>query len=264
MLQSNATAMRPAPRSTDCDAEAVTALPEVADRYKIASYWWLASELVRRNPKLELSETHPVDGFYDCLSLFGGGSRGPVHIDLNRLGSVHVHPDHIHFIEVRELLSLADPHEAVKKIEEVAGLMPTIKSPASSARVITLRVMAALMNFLVNDRAPWDLRMLTPDSSGYAIPILDSSVMDDKTSPLPQVFPDLADFHAFLMSSRFAEPFMPGRFWGLKRGDDVVAVFDTHGLVHTAQARTALRPVYGRTGRNITQTMVTALADLLP
>ncbi|MFF9564740.1 hypothetical protein ACF1AJ_15450 [Leifsonia sp. NPDC014704] len=242
----------------------MSALSEVAGRYKLASYWWLASELVRRNPKLELRETYPNDGFYDCLSLFGDGSHGPVHIDLNRVGSVHVHPDHIHFTEVGELMSQENPHEAVKRIEEVAGLTPAIKAPASSARVVTLRVMAALMNYLVNDRSRWDLRMLTPGSSGYAIPILDTIGMDQNKSPLPEVFRDVADFHAFLMSSRFAEFFVPGRFWALRRGDDVVAVFDTQGFVHTADARTALRPLYARTGRNITQTMVTALAGLLP
>jgi hypothetical protein len=242
----------------------MSALPEVAGRFKLASYWWLASELVRRNPKLELRETYPMDGFYDCLSLFGDGSRGPVHIDLNRLGSVHVHPDHVPFIEVGELVSQENPHEAIKRLEEVAGLTPAIKAPASSARVVTLRVMAALMNFLVNDRARWDLRMLAPESSGYAIPILESLFADDDKSPLPGVFADPADFHAFLMSSRFAKPFVPGRFWALKRDDEVVAVFDTQGLVHTAHARTALKPLYARTARSITQTMVTALADLLP
>jgi hypothetical protein len=206
-----------------------------------------------------------MDGFYDCLSLFGDGPRGPVHIDLNRAGSVHLHPDHIHFIEIGELVSQENPHRAIKRIEEVAGLTPAIKAPASSARVVTLRVMAAVMNFLVNDRARWDLRMLAPDSfGGYAIPVLESLLAGEKKSPLPGVFPDPADFQAFLMSSRFAEPFVPGRFWALKRDDDVVAVFDTRGSVHTAHARTALRPLYARTGRNITQTMVTALADLLP
>ncbi|MGO4534929.1 TY-Chap2 family putative peptide chaperone [Leifsonia sp. 2MCAF36] len=239
-------------------------LPEVASRYKLASYWWLASELVRRNPKLELRETYPMDGFYDCLSLFGDGSRGPVHIDFNRLGSVHVHPDHIHFMEISELVSRENPHDAIKRIEGVAGLTPAIKAPTSSARVVTLRVMAALMNFLVNDRARWDLRMLAPDASGYAIPVLESLFADDEQSPLPVVFPNPADFRAFLMGSRFAEPFVPGRFWALKRDDDVVAVFDTQGLVHTEHARITLKPLYARTGRNITQTMATALADILP
>jgi len=237
---------------------------EVAGRYKLASYWWLASELVRRNPQLELLETYPMDGFYDCLSLFGAGSRGPVHIDLNRLGSVHVHPDYIHFIEIGELVSQENPHDAVKRIEGVAGLTPAVKAPASSARVVTLRVIAALMNFVVNDRAQWDVRMLAPYSSGYAIPLPGSPHAGDEKSPLRGVFANPADLHAFLISSRFADPFVPGRFWALKRDDEVVAVFDARGVAHTAHARTALKPLYARTGRNITQTMATALADVLP
>jgi hypothetical protein len=45
---------------------------EIAGRHKLAVYWWVASELIRRHPQLELFETHPLDSFYDCLTLVGG------------------------------------------------------------------------------------------------------------------------------------------------------------------------------------------------
>ena len=237
---------------------------QVALRYKNAAYWWIVSELIRRHPKLELLETYPMDGFYDCLTLFGPGARGNVHIDFNRFGSIHIHPEHVHFLEAVEVMKSSDPHRSVRRIEEAAGLVPPSKTPPSSPRTITLRLMARLMNFLVNDKAAWQIQMLTSEASGYAISLLDTPEYAAGKSPLPHVFTRVEDFHAFLESSRFAQQTAPGRFWAVRRDDDVIAVFDTEGVVHTASARTSLRSLYARTNRNLTQTMAVALADVLP
>lgn len=237
---------------------------QVAPRYKNAAYWWIVSELIRRHPYLELRETYPMDGFYDCLTLVGPGTRGNVHIDFNRLGSIHIHPDLIHFLEAGEIMKSSDPHRSVRRIEEAAGLVPPSKTPPSSPRTITLRLMARLMNFLVNDRAAWQIQMLAPEATGHAISLLDTPEFAAGKSPLPRVFSRLEDFHAFLESSRFTQQAGPGRFWAVRRDNDVVAVFDTDGVVHTASARTALRPLYARMNRNLTQTMAAALADVLP
>ena len=65
------------------------------DRYKLANYWWVVSEVIRRHPELKVEETYPMDGFYDCLTIYGVTNGQQVHIDLNRNGSIHAHPEHI-------------------------------------------------------------------------------------------------------------------------------------------------------------------------
>lgn len=133
---------------------------ELAPRFRVAIYWWIASELARRNRDLHLLETYPMDGFYDCLTLVGSVAGRQVHIDLNRHGSIHVHPDHIHFMEDRDVITNQDAHAAVKDIERIAGLSPEESAPASNGRIITLRLIARVLNSVVNDKAGWDARMI--------------------------------------------------------------------------------------------------------
>lgn len=240
-------------------------LPDVADRFRVAAYWWLATEILRRNPALELLETYPLDGFYDCLTLVGKVSGRDVHIDFNRLGSIHVLPDHIHMIEVGHVLQQQDAHWAVKEIEHAAGLHPDGHARTSNSRIITLRVLARAINYLVNDRSTWDIRMIDHDRLDVAAPLapdlFDPSI--DKY-PFPTVFTTEAQFHAFLTLAELPHNYADGRLWALLREGTPLAIFDTKGTVHTPESRVALKPVYARMNRNLTQTMVSALGGLLP
>lgn len=238
---------------------------DVAPRYRVAAYWWIATELVRRNPKLVLVETYPLDGFYDCLTLFGDSGGRKVHIDLNRLGSIHIHPDHIHHLEDRQVIAHQDAHWAVKEIERVAGLTPAETTPSSNSRTITLRILARTLNYLVNDKSSWDVRML--DHHGFDIASPHASTLfgpEHGSHPFPNVFPTAQDFKAFATQSGLAESYEPGRLWTLLRDEVPVAVFDTKGVVHTRESRIALKPLYARMNRNLTQTMAHALGNLLP
>jgi hypothetical protein len=237
----------------------------LSSRYYVPAYWWVATELARRNPQLELIETYPLDNFYDCLTLHGESSLGLVHIDLNRLGSVHVHPDHIGLMSGAEIAASDDAHWAVKEIERVAGLAPNETAPSSGARIITLRLMARVVNYLVNDRATWTLRMLSPNGYGWSFALFpDEDILAGKTTPMPDVFPTERQYRSFLIETGMPEDFQEGRFWGLQCDERTVAVFDTKGVVYTKQARTVLKSLYARTNRNLTQTMAVALADVLP
>jgi hypothetical protein len=243
----------------------VNQLPEVADRFRVAAYWWLATEILRRNPVLELLETYPLDGFYDCLTLVGNVSSRDVHIDFNRLGSIHVLPDHNHMIEVGHVLQHQDAHWAVKEIEDAAGLQPGEHTQASNSRTITLRVLARAVNYLVNDRSTWDIRMIDPTRLGLAAPLA-PELVDPETHayPFPTVFTTEAQFHAFLMLAELPHSHVGGRLWALLRDQTPVAIFDTKGWVHTPESRVALKPLYVRMNRNLTQTMASALGGLLP
>ena len=78
------------------------------------------------------------------------------------------------------------------------------------------------------------------------------------------MFPKERLYRAFVEASGLPYEFEPGRLWALQRDGIAVAVFDTKGFVHTEHAHTALKPLYARVNRNLTQTMMVALADVLP
>lgn len=233
------------------------------DRYRLANYWWVVSEVIRRHPELELEETHPMDGLYDCLTIHGASNGEPVHIDLNRNGSVHVHPGHIGFVRADEFFTEADPHAIVKRIERAAGLTSVPLAPPSAGRTLVYRVLARALAQLVTDRSYWDVRALTTAPHGHSvfIPVQVASALD--ASPLPDVFPAPADFEAFVVGARLHDGPRPGRFWAILRNGDVVAVLDTRGIVHTSGSRIELEPLYERVGRSLTQTVAVALASLL-
>lgn len=237
----------------------------LSSRYYEPAYWWIATELARRNQELVLLETYPMDGSYDCLSLRGETSSGRIDIDLNRLGSVHVHPDHVGLMSGAEIVASDDAHWAVKKIERVAGLMPNDAAPVSSARIITLRLMARTVNYLVNDRSSWTLRMMSPHGDGWSTALFpDAHVTESSFNPFPDVFPVERQYRSFLIETGMPEDFHEGRLWGLQRDGKVVGIFDTKGVAYTRNARINLKPIYAKTGRNLTQTMAMALADVLP
>lgn len=239
---------------------------ELAPRFRVASHWWMATEILRRNPHLHLAETYPLDGFYDCLTLRGEVESRPVHIDFNRLGSVHVHPDHIGLLNDWAALTHNDAHHAVKEIERAAGLAPTEAAPTSNSRAITLRLIARVLNYLVNDKSSWDARMLGEPLFNLPSPYA-PTLVDETTSahPFATIFPTADQLDAFAQSAHTQHGVEPGRLWVLLRSESPVAIFDAKGgVVHTREARVALRPLYARMNRNLTQTMAHALGGLLP
>ena len=130
---------------------------------------------------------------------------------------------------------------------------------------ITLRIMTRALNYLINDKSSWDVRMLDDQSLDLAVGSA-TTTHDPKpgSHPLASVFPTEHELEAFAVSSGLPHSGEPGRLWALLRDGVPVAVFDTRGVVHTREARTALRPLYARMNKNLTQTMVYALGNLLP
>ena len=237
--------------------------PETSYRYRVAAYWWIATEVARRNPGLNLVETYIQDGFYDMLTLHGELDGTQIHIDFNRPGSIHVHPNHVGFRNADDVMGHDNAHAVVKEIESVAGLTPT-ENAISNGRIITLRLMAQTLNYLVNDISAWDLRMISSAGDGPSLALFDETLTSGPLTPFPELFPTEREFHAFLVFSRLPETFQSGRLWGLQQDGHVVAIFDTKGVVHTREIRSDIKKLYTRSGRNLTQTMTSALGYLLP
>lgn len=231
----------------------------VAHRFVIASSWWVASELVRRNPDLRLIETHPGGGQYDCLSVVRrvAGSWTTL-IDLNRAGSMHVHQ--IAADQAFEPLTWDstfrndDAHDAVKRLEAAAGLAPPKPSPPTGAAAVTFRVIARLLAGTVNDRRQWDVRNEQQDTSGGEYG------RGNYVDALPQLADALDDRRDddVLGVSRY-------RYWALLSDAELRAVFDTDGAVHllNGQSHDLLR-LYRYHGRSLTAVLGAALGKLLP
>lgn len=137
-------------------------------RLVVLQSWWVASELARRHPSLGIIETHPGGGTYDCLSIMHWQSLPSSLVDLNREGSLHVHPDHIGALSWEEELQAEDRRSTVRHLEELAGLNPPSRTPSTTPRSLTFRVAYQLLLLGLNDRNAWDVRNARIDTSGYS------------------------------------------------------------------------------------------------
>lgn len=232
-------------------------MSEPARRFVIAQSWWIASEIVRRNPTLLLIETHPGGGQYDCLSLIRRTSTETTTlIDLNRAGSLHVHhgPSGHMTLTWQEALAADGGHDVVRHLEKAAGLDPAPKAPATSPRVLTYRILARILTSLVDDRHVWDARNCQLDSSGMdAIATRQAELLQ-----FPSVIESLRDGRPDELFAR------PGyRFWTLLRDAKPVAVFDTDGRLHLPdRPPSELLPAYNRS-RSLTAVVGETLGHVL-
>lgn len=235
---------------------------ELAPRLRTAQYWWLATELVRRHPHLKLVETYPLGGLYDCLTLRSQAAINEVHIDFNRLGGVHVHPDHTSLLTDARVASYEDAHRAVREIEDAAGLVPGSQAPPSTGRVLALRLISQALNHLTNDKSSWDARRIDHDTMGLQ-KLGPPPRGPFEAHPLSGVFETADDLEAL---QRSLPPSPPGGegCWALLRDGRSVALFDLRGYVYTREARLALQPLYSRMNRSLSRVMTYALGDLLP
>ena len=140
------------------------------DRLVNAGSWQLVVELTHAIPDLQVFETHPGGGQYDCLTVVGAGVR----LDINRAGSIHAHESpwgqHIPLIpgpEWQDLLSRAGgPREVASRVAALCGLPWTERRPPTTPRNLTYRVLARLLLSRLFSGAEWDTRSWFLDTSG--------------------------------------------------------------------------------------------------
>lgn len=229
-------------------------MTDVMQRLRLVQSWWLGSQLVRRHPELILIETHPGGGMYDCLSIvrYGRDGSGSTLVDLNREGSIHVHPENSNLMTWKDELQFGDRHAAVKRIEAAAGLIPPTQTPATTSAVLSYRAIASVLATLLNEREVWDARSYRSDSPYSNDPAFDVVPFPTAEKAVRASRPD-----DFLGDPGF-------RFWGLTKGGKVVAVVDTDGTVHLRKGRRSLVDAYTTGGRRLTKAIGAALGDVLP
>lgn len=140
--------------------------PPTATAIEAAS-WTLAAEMTRRHPELTITRYHPGGGQYDCLAI--RAERG-VHIDLNRVGSIHVHSSQgggtLEWEPIKWSTFLAtNPRKFITLLEKHVGLPHVNALPPTTPRVLSYRVLAAFARLHALG-IPVEISMSTIDTSG--------------------------------------------------------------------------------------------------
>ena len=126
---------------------------------EIAS-WRIVSELTRRYPgKVNVLETHPGGGQYNCLSLFDKKQK---HIaDFNRAGRFHVFYSY-EGVEQREpfeiwpaMMGEYDQKRVLDKVSDDLGLPIPAKLPAAVPSTVVYRFIASFLSHEVFGIQSW-------------------------------------------------------------------------------------------------------------
>lgn len=233
-----------------------------ATRIALAQSWWIASELVRRHPRLLAYEMHPGGGQYDVLCVTDPDSLSPhaasehlPRVMLNRVGTLQVHrgTDTEIIATWIQVLESPTPHSIVKDLERHAGWPPTQAAPATTKRTLAYRLFASVLTMTLNDRYPWDVRSEFLDTSGYGgaragyLAAFPAAVESARTTPSLGIH---------------GEP--ESHFWALRRGGETVAIVSIEGQAYFADRKsTDLMAEYDRHNRRIIPMTIALLKNWL-
>lgn len=146
------------------DAELVGELsPTVIE----AASWTLAAQMARRHPGVTVSRHHPGGGQYDCLAI---RSESGLHIDLNRVGRIHVHATEGGGTPNWEPVQWStyletDPRKFIAVLEDRVRLRSVDALPSTTPRILTYRLISAFAR-LHALATPVEICMSTIDESG--------------------------------------------------------------------------------------------------
>ena len=136
-----------------------------------AASWRIAAEICRAAPSLLIRQTHPGGGQYDCLSLRDEAGRH--FADLNRKGALHVfacfdgrEPEKESWDAWSELPHL-DAAALVTETRRRLGQAVPARLPASTARMLLYRFVAACLGMHTFARSRWSCVSVAHDSSGF-------------------------------------------------------------------------------------------------
>jgi hypothetical protein len=127
-----------------------------ARRFVLAEIWWLASELVRRNPALRVAALAPesdVDGTLDVRDPSGVSNN----VFLTSSGDIHLFPgeDAFEVIEASAIFQVDARGEVIADIEKLMGWAGA--SNSSSPRTLCYRVLARVAAAKTYDACSWDV-----------------------------------------------------------------------------------------------------------
>lgn len=235
---------------SSASATSGSAMSEIAARFQLAQSWWIATELVRRHPKITVIETHAGGGMYDSLSLLRDGTNI---LTINRGGHIHAHLHPMEPVRLTCAFLDDDAHELIWHLEKACGLSTPAKAPATTPKTLTYRVLTYLCMATVNKSVPLDIRSAYNDTSG----------MGGGSRNLLPKFPIAAER---ARERRSDDPFgVPEhRYWLVLRDSHALAAVDVDGHAYLGAQVLHLPTAYEQTDRNVTRTVAATLSSLLP
>lgn len=194
--------------------------------------WWLAAELVQRNPYFIIRETHPGGGQYDCLTVRDGreANDAPPLLEINRTGSIRAFRRdsaggvHGHTFTWAEVLAAEYLYRLVDEIELIIGMNPDEEWPATPRSRAYLLLAETLMS-QVHEDAIWDVRSEVDDDP-----------FEDYLNGYIQQFPSVVDQprpeqEAFAAGYSQLKP--PERYWAILRNQEPVLIVSAEGVAFT-------------------------------
>lgn len=212
--------------------------------------WRVAAELIRRHPsRLRAIETHPGGGQYDCLTVMD--RRGPQlgHIDLNRIGTAHVHrrfdrPDEDGYHRYHGFWGAylsSDPIRVLRALERHAGLPDVRKLPPSTRASLSFRLAAACIAPVALGVRKWEWRNGFLDTSGWT---------SEPRETLFTAFPGADARRTVRVDGDQLPP--EYRFWFLLRDEEPILALETTGWLWRHSGGTLdLKSAYQHTGRRL-------------
>jgi hypothetical protein len=228
-----------------------------ADRYVAAQAWWIASEVVRRNPSLRIAETSH-DEVGSSLAIYDPANSEARQFLLNRVAGCNIVGDPLSHIGWDEIFEASSPHDIVKRVEDGLMLAPSSPAPPTDHATIVYRVIARILSGVVNDRHSWMVRGQRPE---------DPSVHESLTWAGDVTrFPSVNRLHIrwFEYDALEGEDQGVNRLWALWRDLQPVALFDMFGDVHTVSGNDDLLAAYRASGHNLGLAMASTLGQILP
>lgn len=233
---------------------------------EIAS-WRVASEMVRRYPKVRVIQTHPGGGQVDSLSLLLKPGFQPFErLDLNRLGGVQYHfrrPNGSQTFKSwpdfwAEFMNARDPREPMRKLAAFAALPPVAKLKPPTNAVVVYRFISTFLTHIAFNcsfgQFDWDCQNGFLDTSDGFGGVWESrfELFPAAESRLSEVDPE--------------DPFGVSayRFWFLLLNDDPLLCFETNGTVWD---RNGIEHDLGKLARHdqrIWPVVLEVAGDLLP
>ena len=220
--------------------------------------WRLMSELWRRFPRqFDLIEVHPGGGLYDCLMLRTKGQNPRCTINVNRVGSVHIHMldgDSTVESDWEERMLQSSPESFLDYIANKARLVIPKKLPASTPATLTYRYISDFLTHSVGRLERWQCRNGFEDTSGYG-----GGVRRNFFDRFTQLQEEDFRTHGAPIFGEYAY-----NFWFLLRNEIPVLCLNTSGMVFCLDgSRHDLMNLY-RLDRRIWPLISKTAMDLLP
>ena len=212
--------------------------------------WWIASELVRRYPKLKISQAHdPVAGEALTVRRKGRGEFAfvlSVAHGVELFGCVPFQP-----IPWEEVLMQESPHGITRRIQDTTEWGFPERAAGATGETLVFRVIAQILTMTVDERSDWYVRAAVPET--YGLPTDKLVNFSGFVTAQKEVLAKLSD------GDPVGVPAVLDGYWGFYRDVDLVGIFSPEGIFHVRDGGMDLMAGYIASNRSIHVTPASCL-----